>query len=202
MSRVITSRQTALGARCCAAITPAAGPDSTMWIGRWLAVLRRHDAAVGLHHEHRRVHADRRQACAPGSQVAADHRLHIRVDDGRAGAFVLADLGQDLRGERDRKLRGQTRHDLAHAHFVNRIRITVQQADRERFDAFGKQRWIASATDASSSGSTTLPSRSRRSVTSSRRRRGTSGGAWTRSGRTVVDSACGQSPACRESRAW
>ena len=101
---------------------------------------RRHHAAVRLHHQDRRAHAQRRQARFELGQVAADDRLDVGVDDSRAGAFVLANLRQNLRGERKGKVRGQFGDDLGQSPLVGRIRVAVDERDREGANPLGEQK--------------------------------------------------------------
>ena len=56
----------------------------------------RHHAAARAHHVERRAHPTLLEARRDPIEVAADHRRHVRVDDRRARAPVLADLGREL----------------------------------------------------------------------------------------------------------
>ena len=63
-------------------------------------------------------------------QVALHHRLQVGVDDYCRGAFVLAELGEDL--VRDRHWQLQRFQRLRDGFFVFGIREREEQRDRNR----------------------------------------------------------------------
>ena len=79
------------------------------------------------------------QSAPQAAQVALHLRGDVRVHRGRDGALVLAELGEDVAGEED----GDVAHDpLGHPGdglLVDRVRVGVQQADRDRLDPRGHQ---------------------------------------------------------------
>jgi hypothetical protein len=66
--------------------------------------------------------------------------LDVGVDRGRAGAFELAELADDVGRERDAQLRKSLAGDLLDRLLVLRIGIGMQQADGDRGDAGRGQR--------------------------------------------------------------
>jgi hypothetical protein len=73
-----------------APMTPPAGPERTSFF-------RGERAAAGMH-DLERPHL-RRQVGFERFQVGLDRRAQRRVDRGGAGAFVLAELGEDVAAE-------------------------------------------------------------------------------------------------------
>ena len=72
-------------------------------------------------------------------QVALGDRLDVARQHGRVRALVLAPLARDLvRGDRA-DLRPQPLHLGQHRLLVRRVRVRVQQADRDRLDALGPE---------------------------------------------------------------
>ena len=67
-------------------------------------------------------------------QVAADDRRQAGIDDRRAEALVLEDLGQDLVGG-DENARRLLLHDRLHARLVLAVHVGVDEGDRDRFVA-------------------------------------------------------------------
>ena len=74
---------------------------------------------------------------APGEicQVAADDRRQAGIDDRRAEALVLEDLGQDLVGGADEDARRLLLHDRLHARLVLAVHVGIDERDRDRFVA-------------------------------------------------------------------
>ncbi len=92
------------------------------------------DAAARLHHEQLRADARVGESALDPLQVALDHWTNHGVDHGRRGAQVLAELGRDLGGERDRDARQLLGEDRADALLVLRVDVRVEQADGDRLD--------------------------------------------------------------------
>ena len=97
--------------------------------------LDRHQPAVGLHHGHRRVGAGAAQLGDQPLQVTLHHRPDVAVDDGGAGALVLARFGQQLAGQGDVHGGQGGAERLAYALLVRGVGVGVQQADRDGRDA-------------------------------------------------------------------
>ena len=125
--------------RCAEAITPAAGPDSTMKTGRTAGGIGAEDAAARLHHEQLRLHARLGEPALDPLQVALDDRPDDRVDHGRRGPQVLAELRRHLGRERDRDPGQLLGEDLADALLVLRVDVGVEQADGDRLDALAPE---------------------------------------------------------------
>ncbi len=94
--------------------------------------LRAHAAAARLH-DGQPPDALRQQAFFEALEVAAHHRRHVGVDDGRAGALVLPVLGQHLVGGGDVEAApaGRLRYRL----LVRRVEEGEEEAHRQRLDA-------------------------------------------------------------------
>ena len=97
--------------------------------------LDRHQAAVGLHHGHRSVRAGAAQLGDQPLQVALHHRPDVAVDDGGAGALVLAGFRQQLAGQGDVHLGQRGAKRLAYLLLVPGVGVGVQQGDRHGGDA-------------------------------------------------------------------
>ena len=97
--------------------------------------LGRERAAARLHHLELGADAGLAQAVDERAEVAGDRRPDVGVDDGRARALVLADLGQDLRRARhvDAVADGLT-DDLLDAPLVRVVGVRVEQRDRDCLD--------------------------------------------------------------------
>ena len=166
-----------------AATTPAAGPDSRASTGRAVASVGGHHAAGRLHDRQRRRDAGSVEPAADARRRSAHQRPHVRVDDRRRGALVLALLAQDLARERDGDARQLLAQDRAEPLLVLRRPVGVEQADRDRLDAGVAQapgdRARLVRVDRRAA---TLPSAATRSASSSRSRRGTSGSGLRQNG--------------------
>ena len=117
------------------AVTPPAGPDSTVVTARRAAAAnvamppfdcmmyfcRVRDAGAG-------------EALVELRDIARQDRLQVGVDDGRAQPIILADLRQHLGRERDAAAGHFLEHDLAHARLVLGMQEREQQAHRDRLD--------------------------------------------------------------------
>ena len=68
--------------------------------------------------------------------MAAHGRHRVSVDHRGRGAWVLAHLGRDRRGERHGQARGGLAEDLAHARLVGGEARRVQEADGDGLHAF------------------------------------------------------------------
>ena len=97
--------------------------------------LERRGAAVGLHRVGGAREAARLGARLELGEVAVQHRLHVGVEDRRAGALVLAHLARDLAGVRDRHVRQPLGQAGLRGALVVRVGVGVQEADRDRLDA-------------------------------------------------------------------
>ena len=97
--------------------------------------LGRERAAARLHHLELGADPGLVQAVDERAEVARDRRPDVGVDDGRARALVLADLGQDLRraGHVDAVADGLA-DDLLDAPLMRVVGVGVEQRDRDRLD--------------------------------------------------------------------
>ncbi len=102
--------------------------------GESLRQLRRHHAAAGVKQQHVAAVAILSQPLPEPPHVAADQRREHCVRDGRREAFVLEDLGQDLRRGRDADARQLLLEDLAHSQLVRGIRVRVDETDCDGLD--------------------------------------------------------------------
>ncbi len=97
-----------------------------------------HQAAARLHDLERRRDPRCGQARLERADVALDDRADVGVDDGRARALVLADLGEDVGRARDVDVvSDDLPDDLGGPPLVGRVRVGVEEADRHRRDALG-----------------------------------------------------------------
>ena len=88
--------------------------------------------AARLHDEQLGIHAGAAQPVLDVVEVAGQDGAHARVDDGGAGAEVLAELRAHVGGERDDQLLVAGAQQLADALLVDRVQVAVKQADRDR----------------------------------------------------------------------
>ena len=97
-------------------------------------------SAAGAHHEEGATRSAFLQGLGQLGQVARHQRLDIGVGHGGGNATVLADLGQDARGQRHREI-GSLRQDGACRNLlVGRIGVGVQEAHGDRLDVIDLQR--------------------------------------------------------------
>ena len=101
MSKDRMSGRPSVSPRWAEAITPAAGPDSTMNTGRTAAASEPKMPPLDCITSSLAAHTRVGQPLLDPLQVALHHRSDHRVDHGRRRAEVLADLRRDLRRERD-----------------------------------------------------------------------------------------------------
>lgn len=87
-------------------------------------------SARRLHNEQWHINPACAHPTAQRIQVSPHERAHVRIDDGRRRAFVLLALAQDFVRERDLHVRQLTPQERADELLVLRIRIRVQEADR------------------------------------------------------------------------
>src|SRR5690606_24650096 len=64
-----------------------------------------------------------------------DDRSDVRIGDDRGESFELAELGEDVAGERHVRFRVLLLHDLADALLVRGVQEAVEEADGDRFHA-------------------------------------------------------------------
>ena len=115
--------------------TPPAGPDSTVWTGISVAASRL------IRPPSERTTC--RPAVAPSSarpsrrleQIALQRGRHVGVDDRGRRALVLAELGQDLRRDRQRQVWRDLGGDGGDPLLVRWVRERVHQRDAQRGDA-------------------------------------------------------------------
>ena len=101
--------------------------------------LRRHHAAVRAHDRERAAKADLAEARIQALHVAADLRADIGVHHRRRHPLELAILAQDLVRQREIGAGHGGAHHLAGDALVLGIDVGVQEAHRDRLDAFGRQ---------------------------------------------------------------
>ena len=97
--------------------------------------LERGEAAARGDEEEGTAHAPLAQRLVEAAEIAVHHRLDVGVGDRGRPALVLADLGRDLAGQRDRYAGQQLAQDIARAPLVLAVEIGVHVADGDRLDA-------------------------------------------------------------------
>ena len=97
--------------------------------------LEAHQPAVGPHDLERRAHLRRREPVPDVRQVLLERRSDVRVHQRRHGALVLAELGEDLRGDRHRHIGRDGCRDLGDHPLVTAVRVGVQEADGQGLHA-------------------------------------------------------------------
>ncbi len=100
---------------------------------------RRHDAAVGAHDRERAAEADVAEAGPQAPHIAADLGSDIGVHHRGRHALELPVLAQDLVREREVGVRQGGADHVAGGALVGGIDVGVQEADRHRLDALGRQ---------------------------------------------------------------
>ena len=121
------------------AITPAAGPDSTMNTGRTLAASEPKMPPLDCITRSFACDARGGEPALDPLQVALDDGADHGVDHRRRRPQVLAELRRDLRRERDRDPGQLLREDRADPLLVLRVDVGVEEADGHRLDAFPPQ---------------------------------------------------------------
>ncbi len=174
MSNVTIRGSSNRRARAAPPTTPAAGPDSMIWAGDSAAKAGRGQPAVGLHQLQRCSDPQGAQPGVQRGQVGPHHGLHIRVDDGGAGAGIFLDLRQDLAADGDGDLRQCGLHGACDRLLVCRVGITVQQADGDAGNVLAPQHSDRGRQAGRIEGNRHRPVGRSFSVTSRRRRRSTS----------------------------
>ncbi len=151
-----------------AAITPAAGPDSTAIAGMRRPSATREDAAAAAHDIRRgQAHAGHRRLEA--REIRGQDGPDIGAHRGRARALELADLRQHLARQEDRQV-GQRRPAAAPpiARSWASFRNEYSRHTATAWTSWRLMKSTASSSSSSRSGSTTAPWASTRSVTSRR----------------------------------
>ena len=97
-------------------------------------------AAARLHDQQLSLEPRIAQAGLDAGEVALNDGPHAGVDEGGAGAEILAELRRHLRGERDRRFREDLVHDLARAPLMFGIAVGVEIAHAKRLHAFLPER--------------------------------------------------------------
>ena len=122
------------------AITPAAGPDSTMKTGRTRGRVGAEDAAARLHHEQLRLHARRRRAGSrsPAGSARTTGRMTalMTVVDARRYSRNSGATSEESETGTPGQLLGE---DLAHPPLVLGVHVGVEEADGDRLDALAPQ---------------------------------------------------------------
>ena len=83
------------------------------------------------------VEATFSQPLAHVNEVTRYQRPNVSIGASGALAFVFADLGTNLAGQRDIKIREVLQKNLAYARLMCRIGIGMQQPHCDTFDGFG-----------------------------------------------------------------
>ena len=133
-----------------------------------------------MHQGQRAPEAALPQLALQPAHVAVHQRLHESVGAGGDQPLIFPQLGDHVGGQRDRDVRQHRANDFAGFAFVRGIAVGMQEADGDRFDAFGGELAGGVAHRFTVQRVIGLPSRSIRSATSSRRRRGTRGSGYCR----------------------
>ena len=96
-----------------------------------------HQAAVGLHEEQGRRNLEFRvQPIPQAAQVFLRDALHIDVGQYGRAAHVLADLGHEFAGQRDREIRQRLAQDAGDAALVRVVGIGVDERNTDGLDLF------------------------------------------------------------------
>ena len=103
--------------------------------GKFLDATRRHHAAARVQQQKVAFVAGFRQPSAEPRRVIDHDRAERGVDHRGGEAFVLEDLGQDLRGNRNRDAGQRLGENRLHPLLVGRVGIGVHEADRHGRDA-------------------------------------------------------------------
>ena len=101
---------------------------------------RRGHAAVRLHDQQRAAEPELLEAARERAQVARDDRSDVGVEHGRRGAVVVAQLRQQIARCGDVGVGQQRGDQVARAPLVAGLRRRVHERDRDRFDAFLRER--------------------------------------------------------------
>ena len=139
MSNVRMRSKPAWDATNDAPLTPPAGPDSTVCTGLLQAELKAHQAAVRPHDLDRRPHVRGCKTVADVRQVPLEDRRDVRVHQRRHRALVLAELGQDLRGDRHRQVGRDGGGDVRDDALVAAVGMRVEQADGQGLHPVGDE---------------------------------------------------------------
>ena len=97
--------------------------------------VRRHPAAVGAQHVDSRLGIGLPDSRLQIDEIAPDAGLDVGVHDRDHRPFILAELRQQVGGQRNRQLGNDLCADFADPELVIRIGVGVEQADRERLDS-------------------------------------------------------------------
>ncbi len=98
------------------------------------------EAAIRQHHEQRRADAERFQLRLQAAEIAVRHRSHIGIGRRGGRALEFADLRRDLARDRDVEPGEILLEKIARASLVRRVRIGMQEDDRDQLDALRRQR--------------------------------------------------------------
>ena len=114
--------------------TPPAGPDSTVWTG-----VRRAESRLIRPPSERTTWSSRpaptsSSRSTQARQIAIEHGRDVGVHHGRDGALVFAELGHDLRRDRDRQQRRLVGGELGDRALVRGVGERVHQRHGERLD--------------------------------------------------------------------
>ena len=101
---------------------------------------RRHHAAVRTHDREIAAKADAAEVLAQALYIAADFRPDVGVDHRRRHALELAIFAHDVVRQRQIRAGQRFAHHCADDALMVGIGVSVQQAHRDRFDAFGGER--------------------------------------------------------------
>ena len=120
--------------RYVAAITPAAGPDSTINTGFSLAAAKVNTPPLDC--------MTRSSASSPAGrkrrldvfQIASDERAQTHIDDGRAARVYSRISGSDLGRKRNHGFGKDLAQNFARGFFVRGIQVGVQKTHRDGFD--------------------------------------------------------------------
>jgi hypothetical protein len=96
--------------------------------------LDRHSPAAGAGEQEVPLEPALAQLSVQVLQVGARDGLHVGVNNGCAGALVLAVLAAEAVRERDRNLRALARQSFAHRQLVGGVGVTVQEAHGDRLN--------------------------------------------------------------------
>ena len=101
---------------------------------------RRGEPAARLHHLQRCAHAELGEIALHRGQVAVEHRLHVGVEGGDAGALVLAERGVDVAGEGNHHVGRHLGDHPRGLALVRRIGVGKEECDGDGVDLLFQQR--------------------------------------------------------------
>ena len=98
-----------------------------------------HQAPVGTHDVDVGTEVDLAELLLEVAEVAPHARPDVRVHHRDEGPFVLAELGEDVRGDGDGQLGRPLAHELREPPLVHGVRVGMKEGNRDRLDPGGDE---------------------------------------------------------------